>query len=276
MTRKQKIKYINLVYIVITLISVIFWVLGNESFKIIEVQATRDTLASLSTELLGVVLVFFIVNYLFTLDEWDLGDKVDKLVSKLESEEKVLAQIFFHKAPNLETLIKEADRIDLCGVALGSTIDTNLSFIRDRIRSGSIVRILVIDDTKENLYISAQRSEGIDKEYYRKKILSTFHNLDYLQNSTTKTKDQNYKGSLQVRLLPYPPSFGLKLFEEEEKGICAVEIYPHHVGWGSPPNFSLDKESDSEWYDYFKQQYEAMWARGKEFVYDKTLPRGFE
>lgn len=272
MNRKQKIKYINLVYIVLTLISIIFWVLGNDTFKILNDQVTRDTLSSLSTELLGVVLVFFIVNYLFTLDEWDLGDKVDRLVNKLENQQQVLASHFFHKAPDMETLIKEADSIDLCGVALGSTIDTNLSFIRDRVRSGASVRILIIENTDENLFISAQRSEGIDTEYYKKKILSTFHNLNYLKESTTGSPDSNNTGKLQIRLLPYPPSFGLKLFEEEDKGVCVVEIYPHHVGWGSPPNFTLGKETDSDWYVYFRQQYEAMWSRGKDFSSEEIIP----
>jgi hypothetical protein len=63
-----------------------------------------------------------------------------------------------------------------------------------------------------------------------------------------------------VRLLLYAPSFSILSFDADRpSGAVFVEVYPHHIGFGSPPIFSLTPQEDGEWFSYFVRQFEAMW-----------------
>ena len=267
MKKKQKIKYLIAIYTIVASLSLILWILAyfrsNDVFQ--------ATLLNLATELLGVVFIFFIVNYLFSMDDWDTGERIEKLLFKLENENKTNSKNFFLIKPPIDHLIKECKSIDLCGVALTSTIDTHLSLIRDSIREGSNVRVLVMDKNEDTLKIAANRSELNDKIYYEKKLESTSNNLEFLySNSVSASKE--YKGQLKIGFLSFPPSFGIKIFEKNnEEGVSIIELYAHHVGWGEPPIFSLDSKIDTEWYKYFKDQFEAMWKKSKKYKFDKNI-----
>jgi hypothetical protein len=61
MQRKQKIKYLIAIYTIVASLAVIFWILAY--FRANDIL--QATLLNLATELIGVVFIFFIVNYLF-------------------------------------------------------------------------------------------------------------------------------------------------------------------------------------------------------------------
>lgn len=259
MRKKQKVKYLIAIYTIVASLAVIIWLSAYFTSN----SLFQATLLNLATELLGVVFIFFIVNYLFSLDDWDTNERIERLLDRLENDRKIRAKDFFVRKPSIEKLIKESKFIDLCGVALGTTIDSHLSLIRDSIRQGANVRILIMEHRDDTLEIAARRSESDDREYYEKKLEATIRNLEFLQSNSSSVS-QEYKGVLEVGFLSYPPSFGTKLFRKNsEEGICFIEIFTHHVGWGEPPNFVLESDIDKEWYAYFQNQFEAMWQYSK-------------
>lgn len=257
MNKKQKTKYLIAIYGIVLCISIILSVIAyyqNDGIF------SQSILLNLATELLGVVLVFFLVNYLFSLDEWDINDRIKKLLSKLEETDKVNSDKFFHEKLSIKGDIKLSNKIDFCGVALSTTVDSYLSDLRDFIRKGGKLRILIMENTDENLKTASNRSEEDDKLYYKKKIESTLHNIRYLNAQTTSDNG----GKLEVGFLAYPPSIGIQIFEKGGNDrTCTIEMYSHHIGWGEPPNFTLERKNDEKWYDYFVKQYEAMWEKSK-------------
>ena len=261
MQRKQKIKYLIAIYTIVASLAVIFWILAY--FRANDIL--QATLLNLATELLGIVFIFFIVNYLFLLDDWDLGERIRRLLDKLESPRKTNSKDFFQPKPPIDKLIKESQFIDLCGVALTTTIDSHLGLIRDGIRNGLEMRVLIMENNDETLKIATSRSEQDDKKYYEKKLESTINNLEFLfSNSSSVSSD--FKGRIEIGFLSYPPSFSIKMFRKRnDDGVCIVEMFAHHVGWGDPPLFLLDSKTDNEWYDYFQKQFEAMWHRSKKY-----------
>ena len=264
MKKKQRLKYMAAIYTVITMFSAIMWMLAYFKYNGI-IQAT---LLNLSTELLGVVLIFFIVNYLFTMDEWDTSERIGKLLDKLENEKKANSNDFFIKKPSNDEFIEKFQTVDLCGVTLASTIDVNLDMFRDSIRNGSNLRILVMELNDDTLKAASNRSEQDDKQYYKKKLESTILNINYLNNNS-HSASSDFKGTIQVGFLPYPPSFGIKIFKNNEDGVCIVEQFSHHVDWGNPPIFLLDYNNDSEWFNYFQNQFDAMWDYSKKYNFSK-------
>lgn len=260
MERKQRTKYLLLIYISVALLAIILLIVAFNRTN----DIWQNTLLNLGTELLGAVFTFFFVGYLFSLDELELGDRIERLLKKLENENLVESDKFFRRPSNDYTnLVTNAKGIDLCGVVRTGTIDKNLSVFKDAIRQKIRVRVLVIDRDAELFKIAGARSEGNDTVYYEKKLEMTFQNLSYLINFATTQLSIDF---FQVRVLKFPPSFALTIFNyKDEKSKLFVEIYPHHVGWGDPPTFSLDKAIDAKWHAYFEEQFEAMWERGTEY-----------
>lgn len=260
MQRRQNAKYLIAIYTIVASLAIILWLVANITTN----DTYQATLLNLSTELLGVVFIFFIVNYFFSLEEYDTNQRIDKLLGVLEREKSLQAKDFFVGKPTLENLIEDATAIDLCGVALATTIDSNLSAIKSALKKGIPIRVLVMGREENVLKIAANRSELDDRPYYENKLQSTIHNLKILNRYASS---HSQKVNLRVGFMSYPPSFGIKLFHNEGgvKGSCIVELFAHHVGWGKPPIFSLDKRDDSEWFGYFQRQFEAMWQKSTEF-----------
>ena len=264
MQRKQNAKYLIAIYTIVASLAVIMWLFANLTTN----ETYQATLLNLSTELLGVVFIFFIVNYFFSLEEFDTNQRIDKLLGVLESEKSLHAKDFFIEKPILENLIEDATAIDLCGVALATTIDSNLSAIKAALRKGTPVRVLVMGRDDTVLRVAANRSELDDRPYYENKLESTIHNLKILHRYAST---DSQKANLRVGFMSYPPSFGIKLFHKEgsNEEVCIVELFAHHVGWGKPPIFSLDKRDESEWFGYFQRQFEAMWQNSSEFDFGR-------
>ncbi len=259
MNKKQKIKYIIAIYSIVLCISIILTILA---YNREDGAFSEALLLNLATELLGVVLVFFLVNFLFSIDDWDLNEKIRELIASFEDKENVRADNFFHDKEPIKDKIRSSAKIDLCGVALSTTIDSHLSDLRDFIRAGGHLRILVMETSEENLKTASNRSEVDDQLYYQKKLDSTRHNIRYLSSNTKEHSE--HSGILEVGLLAYPPSIGIQKFEAEGTvGSCIIEMYSHHIGWGEPPNFTLSSGKDEKWYRYFSNQFEAMWDKSK-------------
>lgn len=175
---------------------------------------------------------------------------------------------FFQKTPSLDTYIVGADQIDMCGVSLTSTLNKQFSNLRERLKSGGNIRVLVVDPDSLALQMSALRSEDPDDVgYFSKRLETSFNDLGYLYKSWEeyqKLYSPSKVGSLSIRLISYAPSFGTISFDaNRSNGVVFVEIYSHRSGYGSQPTFDLTLHRDGEWYKYFVEQFEQMWQDAK-------------
>ena len=80
-SKKQKLRYLLAVYLVVALAAIILGLIAFNQKNV----TWQALLLNLSTELLGVVLVFLLVNILFLLGDWDLSDQVKELVQTLKN-----------------------------------------------------------------------------------------------------------------------------------------------------------------------------------------------
>ncbi len=72
------------------------------------------------------------------------------------------------------------------------------------------------------------------------------------------------KGTVELRLLPFPPSFGLVLIDPDQAdGTIYVEVYPHRT-LEQNPVFALDARRDSRWYQVFRRQFQVLWDSARE------------
>lgn len=273
MDRKQKIRYLLAIYGIILAIAIIIAVvvLLSQPAGANRISDWKSFWLNISTELIGAVAVFIIVNVLFLLDDWDLGERVTQLLNKLERD-RPTADKFFHKLPDLEPFITKSQHIDLCGVSLTSAINKNLTHLRDSLSNGHSVRIMIVDPISIAVEMANARSAIQDINYFQKRLEASLNDIRYLHETWKAIQNDAGVGSLQVKLLPYAPSFGMYRFDiANEKRKVLLEIYPHHAGFGAPPSFSLIEGDDGRWYEYFSNQFGEMWAMGREWVPEESL-----
>lgn len=230
-----------------------------------QAQDWQAFLLNVSTELIGALIVFFFFNLFFFLDDWDLSERVQNLLNRLERE-RPKSEKFFQKMPDIGAQIQEADGIDLCGVSLTSTISRQFTLLRDGLAEGKPVRILIIDPRTAAVEMANARSESQDIEYYKKRLDATLSDIGYLREKWDGFVEQGNTGLFQVRLMSYAPSFGMHIFHRaRSKGQMNIEIYPHHGGYGAPAIFTLNELEDSVWFQYYLNQFEEMWSYAVEW-----------
>lgn len=254
MDKKRRAKYQIAVYgivgalgIILILISLLFnWLPVWQSIWI-----------NLGTGLLGVGVLFFLVDRFFLADEWGLSDRIDQLIKRLEVSDRPSAEAFFETAIELEGYFKTAVEINLCGVSLTSTVNKHFGIIRERLLEGASIKLLLANPDSLALEMSAQRSDVPDDvDLFAKRLASSFKDIGYL----FKANMDDPKGVLAVRLLPYAPSFGIMKFKSDKGDeSLVIEIYAHRGAHRSAPMFVLRPERDKRWYEYFDSQFDQMW-----------------
>jgi hypothetical protein len=170
---------------------------------------------------------------------------------------------FFEAIPILDPFVKNAHTIDLMGLSLTSTLNKQLSNLREADKNGAAVRIIVANPARKSMAIrmSALRSEEKHNEgYFRKRLAASFEDIEYLQRCHQALPAN--KGNFNVHLLDYAPSFGIMGFDvNQPNGMVFVEVYPHGTGYDTQVAFSLSRSRDGEWFRYFLSQFEDVWQK---------------
>jgi hypothetical protein len=178
--------------------------------------------------------------------------RVAQLASNLSSD--VPADRFLKtRMPALDKDIETAADIGLVGVTLTRTVRDLLPILDRRLRRGACIRVLVIDADSPARTEAVARSRGADTpEFWPHRLAST---IDLLGVLTSAAADES---ALQLRVLPYVPTFGMCSIDlAEEYGRIHVEVYQHQ-SIEQNPSFSLRADRDSHWYQLFVRQFETL------------------
>ena len=151
--------------------------------------------------------------------------------------------------------LSSASTIYLSGFTLGRKTREYLRFLDERLRTGAAVRIMILDPKQELLEECVVRSSGISSvDHWRKRLDSTASLVEVIASSPDIT------GSLELGYLPYLPAYGFSMVDPDTPdGIIVVELY-HHRSTEDNPTFELRATRDGEWYNFFRRQFDLMWA----------------
>jgi len=223
-----------------------------------------DDLMTAVLWILGLLAISELVERYRVLNRIESAAK--RTLSLLEggSAERPSSIAFFQKIPDISSFVQTARQIDLCGLTLTSTVNKQFGNLRESLRRNASIRLLVADPNSLALEMSSLRSEAPeDTEYYRKRLEAALQDIEYLYKSWVEhlaTVGASEAGEFSVRLLSYAPSFGLMSFDTSQgNGTVFVEVFTHKGGFNSPPMFSLTRERDGKWFDYFASQFDEMW-----------------
>ncbi len=151
--------------------------------------------------------------------------------------------------------IANATDIYIVGMILNRTVRDHLATFGDRVAEGANLKFVIVDpDDEAIMKIMPFRSYGTKpSEWWRNRIQQTIGHIEDIPNI------EKPKGSINIGLLPYFPSFGMWLIDPEQPhGQIVVEIY-HHRTAEPNPTFLLKASDDAYWYSFFKNQFDLLW-----------------
>lgn len=148
-----------------------------------------------------------------------------------------------------------ANTIFLSGITLTRTTREYNHIFDQRLAAGARVRIIIVDPTVDSIVEEvALRSRGTIGSW-RARLQAAEQAIHDIP------KFGGGKGRLEIGYLPYTPSFGIVMIDPyEPHGFCFVELY-HHEKHAPSPAFHLRASDDPFWYQFFREQYEILWAR---------------
>lgn len=158
------------------------------------------------------------------------------------------------KAPAIDDELRAADDIRLVGVTLSRTVRDLVGSLDRRLRTGAVLRVVVIDpDTTAPVEAMARTLGVTSPRFYRPRVASTLEILAGLASLPGTA------GRIEVRLLPFVPAFGMYLIDPATAdGRVYVELYQHR-SLEPNPCFSLQADRDGHWYRFFVNQFDTLW-----------------
>jgi hypothetical protein len=185
---------------------------------------------------------------------------LEKLSSALKKPK--VNDVFVYGYPALSAEIKSAINIKLFSIGLDTTINNYKDDFQDMLARGGSIQILVSDKSDRLMEILAFRGSGVrDPEKYRNSVVA---NLEKAQTIYEFMEDNNIdKSLLQIREIPYFPTAGMFIIESENRDIkIHVQITSFRVRGTKSPGFEVTR-ADGEWFTYFLDQFQSVWASGK-------------
>lgn len=150
-----------------------------------------------------------------------------------------------------------ATNLLLIGLTMTRTVQAgSLIDMRQMLRSGGKIRILLVDPTNDELVaaVAKQGPHEINPSHTRRRIQGTLDELTDLQNSVG--------GDLEIRIASFIPPMGLNVIDSDTAdGLIVAQHYEHQPAAEAAPIFCL-KPTDGMWYEHFAAEALRLWEDG--------------
>jgi hypothetical protein len=157
----------------------------------------------------------------------------------------------------LETRRGSASSLLLIGTTMTRTVQGgSLTVLRQMLRSGGKIRVLLMDPTNDVLISAASEhsQRGITADRFKRRVEGTLEELAVLQDATN--------GDLEIRVASFIPYMGINAIDVgNPNGLIVLQHYEHRPVGESAPIFSF-KPADGFWYEHFAAEAERLWQDG--------------
>ncbi len=184
-----------------------------------------------------------------------LKQDFEELRSKTQAKYSI-SELLLEQYPNIQDELNSAKRISVLGINLATTVRDYYSEFTDILLRGGTLRILTVDPTEKYVVsLLAFRSTTFNQPDQMNDVMKTeLHRVVSLEKTA---KDS---GSFQLKKLAHIPSHGLIIIENASgKSVGYVKMYTFRSA-GKTPVFKLTVEDDMVWFNFFKNQFEQIWA----------------
>jgi len=156
--------------------------------------------------------------------------------------------------------LEAAKELWLIGVALNRIVHKNFSLLRNKLRQGNKIKVLLVKPESNSVSLVAKRKiDNVDPMAMRHYIELTLATLCGLK--------QEFSDYLDIRVIDYPISFGVVAVDiESQKGRVYIEYYSFKTE-KEGLHLALDSK-DKPWYDCFGEQIKELWAASEKWTCD--------
>lgn len=185
-------------------------------------------------------------------------DGLTDLVAERTNTTPRAQDFFLAERPAFTEQVSGATSISLAGATLSRTVRDLFGSLERALNMGAHVRVVLIDARSGAAEQAASRSYGVrNDDFYKNRLKPTVDLLNVLKAVP------DLPGTLELRLLPFMPSFGLLLLNAgTPNATCYVEIY-QHKSVDPNPSFTVDARRDERWYTFFEHQFDILWTSAR-------------
>lgn len=226
------------------------------------VAAITLTILNLAGVSLQSYLAPFTLAVLALLAINGLGNRF-KMEELLKKKSESLDTLFMDEfPPSYKTDFADAEVLWLIGVSLHRTIKTNYSTLEKRLRQGQALRVLLIHPTGIGVEMSVARN------YAHRGVEPKSNDILFILELLCSLREIA-PSKMEIRTIAFPLAYGATAINPQAAtGKLYIEHYGFRVSTESIPRYIL-KASNGRWYDFYKQEIEALWNAGDEWICEK-------
>jgi len=128
-------------------------------------------------------------------------------------------QLFTAKKSKISERIESGTTIDVLGITLSTSVGDLLEKIKERVKVGSEIRIIIIDSDSEEVLSQLVKVSWSKKAKIQKYKSMIDNTIDLIKELGIENK---FNGSLKIGLLPFIPNFGLTLIDSNQENAYGI------------------------------------------------------
>lgn len=165
------------------------------------------------------------------------------------------ADLFFEKEfdrEELKKIILRSQKVYFWSVTFNTTLRVLRYTIEQALLSGTEIHILLVEPNS----LTSERSRFLDKSRKEKTNKGIRDTLTMLAEISTSIKAEK----LEVRLVHYLPTCAMIAVNPHlQTGLLRIRLNTIHIPGKTRPSFTLFRNRDNEWFEFFYNQYELVW-----------------
>ncbi|MFF7389833.1 hypothetical protein ACFZAE_15515 [Streptomyces scabiei] len=226
------------------------------------VFATLGLVGKASEEVVtsGVLAVLALVGFSL-LRIRSQSDRVNAALTELGS--KPSAERFFTEVDDgeeIKQMISSSREVWLHGWTLELHLASYAAEIRRAVARGLHIKILVIEPNSSAMTVAASEAENRTAQE-----LST--NLEANLRRLTAPFPGSVSGNLEIRTLTHVPHYTVFASNpSEDQGVMIMRIATLHADHWKRPTFSVTRQNDGSWYEFFKNQFDKKWESASPYA----------
>ncbi|MBP2047953.1 hypothetical protein J2Z21_000877 [Streptomyces griseochromogenes] len=189
------------------------------------------------------------------------GEKINQSLAEIKA--RPSADRFFSEVDDrdeIREMISSSREVWLHGWTLGLHLVSYADEIRRAVTKGLHIKILVIEPHSTAMSIAASEAENRSADELSSNLEA---NLRRLAAPITGT----VAGRLEIKTLSYVPHNTVIASDPSTKqGKIVMRIATFHADHWQRPTFTVTRQNDPGWYDFFKTQFERKWESGHLYV----------
>lgn len=227
--------------------------------------ANFEIISAVMLAILGLIANSLLASRRSTQEMQEAAYQLKTQFEKLQQEirrESSIAEVLSKGYPNLAQEIRSAKNVSIVAIYLSGELTRYYSDFAQVLKQGGTLRFLLSESSPKTLQMMVYRSSSRrEPETVKTTIKDTLARMKTLRGVTSNAD------LLQVKAMPYVTSYGIIIIDSIEGNSKAyIKLTGFRNTGSEQPVFKLDEQTDKDWFEYFRNQFNTMWSAGQEVL----------